>query len=67
MSNPADEHADAFKPAAPDGSEHGRIVTHGSLAPGWDCRLCGALLAATPTGGLVCLTCDFGPRKDTTA
>lgn len=60
---------DPFKPVMPRPGEPGRCFTHGTIRAGWDCRHCGATLAANlPTGtgpiptplAVVCPNCDFG-------
>lgn len=53
------EQSDPFAPAAPEGDDLGRLFTHGTLAPGYQCRICRRYLSATPGAGLVCLRCDL--------
>lgn len=52
------EHLDPYSPA-PGKNDPGRLTTHALMLPGWPCRICPNLLAATPGGAIVCLNCDL--------
>lgn len=56
------EFDDPFQPDLPGNGEIGRLFATQRLVAGWQCRWCPNLLAATPTGGLICLTCDTHPE-----
>lgn len=49
---------DPFTPRPPGKGELGRLVTHGTVEAGWQCRGCSNLLSRTDAGAVICLNCD---------